>query len=210
MSKTVFYIVRHGESIGNRQGRLLGHTDLDLTYKGYAQAQRTAEALSEVHFDTIYSSDLMRAYNTALPHARLRRMEVIKDKQLREAFVGEWENKLKQEVGEEYHTGFIDNFGSFRFPGGESIEELACRIYKEIESIAEKEQGRVILIGTHAAAIRAFVGKVLNLSALKLSTDLPFPSNASYTVIEYEDGTFILKKYSVDEHLSDIFTTWVR
>ena len=66
INDTLIYIIRHGESLGNKNRKFLGHTDLDLTDLGYAQALKTAECLASVPFDRIYSSDLIRAYNTAL------------------------------------------------------------------------------------------------------------------------------------------------
>ena len=70
MKNTVFYLVMHGQSIGNALRTYLGHTNLDLSELGYEQAKITAEHLRNVPFDAIYSSDLLRAYHTALPTAR--------------------------------------------------------------------------------------------------------------------------------------------
>ena len=80
MKKTRIYYVRHGQSYGNQHRIFLGHTDMDLTDMGRAQAARTAERLAEVEFAAIYSSDLSRAFNTALPHAEMRGMQVKADK----------------------------------------------------------------------------------------------------------------------------------
>ena len=87
---TVFYLVRHGQSIGNANREFLGHTNKDLSPFGYLQADRTADFLSDVKIDAIYSSDLIRAYNTALPHAKLRNMEVVPSQNLRELYAGAW------------------------------------------------------------------------------------------------------------------------
>ena len=76
MSECKFYLVRHGQSLGNLNRIYLGHTDVDLSELGYKQAEITAEHLRGVHFDSIYSSDLKRAHNTALPHARIRNIPV--------------------------------------------------------------------------------------------------------------------------------------
>ena len=214
MSKTRFYLIRHGESIGNRYKIILGHTDLDLTEQGYEQAKRTAEELSDVDFDAVYSSDLMRAYNTAAPHAALRNMEIIPDKNLREIYVGDWENtsrdKIRELFGDMYDKGFVDSFGVFKFPGGESTQEAADRMYEEIELIAKKEQGKTVLLASHAAAIRAFFGKIMKINPEDIASTIPFPSNASYSTFEYENGVFTPLEYSVDGHLAELFTTWTR
>ena len=141
-------------------------------------------------------------------------MNVIPVEELREAFAGEWENLLKTEIteryGDMYIDGFVDNFGTFVLPGGESIPELADRLYSAIEKIAKDEEGKVVLIASHAAAIRAFWGKISNISPEDLAKALPFPSNASYSIFEYEEGKFKPIEYSVDKHMGDLLTTWTR
>ena len=84
-------IIRHGQSLGNAQKRYLGHTDVDLSELGKHQAQIAADYFKDYNISAIYSSDLLRAYNTALPHARLHGLSVNKDEKLREVFLGEWE-----------------------------------------------------------------------------------------------------------------------
>ena len=59
--KTVFYFIRHGESLANQQNRLCGHADWDLTDLGREQAKCTAELLKDVPVDGVLSSDLWRA-----------------------------------------------------------------------------------------------------------------------------------------------------
>jgi broad specificity phosphatase PhoE len=59
-------LIRHGESVGNFENRLQGHTDYDLTPKGEAQARQTAERLHELGIKTVYTSPLRRAAATAL------------------------------------------------------------------------------------------------------------------------------------------------
>ena len=83
--KTRLFLVRHGESIGNAQRCFLGHTDLDLTEYGYRQAKCTADFLSDIRIDEVYSSSLIRAYNTALPNAAMRSLTVKRSDMLRES-----------------------------------------------------------------------------------------------------------------------------
>ena len=83
-------------------------------------------------------------------------------------------------------------------------------MYATIESIAKNEEGRVVLLASHAGAIRAFWGKITGTPAEDLAAAYPFASNASYSVFEYCDGVFTPIEYSVDNHLSDIKTVWVR
>ena len=79
---TEIVIIRHGESLANKERIMIGQSDYDLSDRGREQAAATAEFLKNEHFDAIYSSDLCRAYNTALPNAKLRGLEIITDEGL--------------------------------------------------------------------------------------------------------------------------------
>ena len=92
--------------------------------------------------DKIYPSDLIRAYNTVLPHARIRGLEITKCKGLREVYLGDWEctevKRLEEEYPEQFLIGWHKNFGTCKVPGGESIPELAERIYTTTVEIARE------------------------------------------------------------------------
>ena len=138
--QTKVVIIRHGQSIANAQGICLGHTDWDLTDLGREQARIAAEYLKNEKIDAIYSSDLIRAYNTALPHAEMRGMEIVTSKQLREIYLGAWECKSHEEMHrlypEEFTKGWRQNFGTCQVPGGEHVQEAGARLYKEVCRIA--------------------------------------------------------------------------
>ena len=210
--KTKFVIVRHGESLGNAKRIILGHTDWDITDLGKRQAEVTTEALADRHFDAVYSSDLCRAYNTVLPAATSRGLAVIPEQGLREQFVGDWEgcpvNELIEQYGELYTVNWRHHFGTFRAPGGESIPELGRRIENTLAKIAKENPGKSILIGTHAAAIRAFWGRINHIAPEDLNDAFPFPTNASYSEVEFDDGLFTPISYSCDAHLSGMITAF--
>ena len=236
MNKTIkIILVRHGQSIGNQSRIFLGHTDLDLSDLGYKQAECTAEYLKNEKIDHIYSSDLIRAYNTAAPHAKLRNMDVISNKNLREAFVGAWEGMNVDDILEKWgREVFIDQwknkFGLFRFPDGESIKGAGERFYNEIISICSKIDSKpttetpfiynneekkdnfsdiTILIASHAAVIRSFWSIISDIPFDQLAEKIPFPTNASYSICYYKNGKITPFEYSNDEHLSDVGITKV-
>lgn len=210
--KTTVYLIRHGESLGNRKRLILGSTDLGLTELGEAQAEATGKALADISFDAIYSSDLSRAMSTAMPHARLRGMSVVPDERLREMYFGDWEGISVDDAiakyGEKFTVEWKEQFGIFRAPGGESTPELAERMYGALVDIASRHPGGRIIVASHAGAIRALWGKLLGIEPIKLSETLPFPSNASYSVVEYDAEVLIPVEFSVDAHLADMRTTW--
>ncbi len=208
---TKIILVRHGESLGNAVRRLLGHTDLDLSPLGYEQAMATAEALKNEKIDVIYSSDLLRAMNTAAPHGKLRGLSVNPSRALREVWLGEWEGMnavdIIERYGDMYQVDWLSGFGTFRFPGGESTLEAGDRFYDEALQIAKENGGKTVLVAAHAAVIRAFFAKVLEIPPEKIAAELPFPTNASYSEVFYDGEKFRAGKFSVDDHLSGVGIT---
>jgi probable phosphoglycerate mutase len=209
VSKTNIYLIRHGESEGNRLRFFLGHSDLDLTEKGHEQAERTAEFLDSINADVIYSSDLKRAYNTALHTAKRKGMEIIKSKNLREVFAGEWENRSFDELLIEYkdeYSVFRDNIGRAHPTGGESVAELQTRFVSELKRIALENEGKSVLVFTHATPIRSTKAAFDGLSLDEMQS-VPWPSNASVTHVECVDGEFSVTAYSINHFMGEIATT---
>lgn len=208
---TKLILIRHGESLGNAARRLLGHTDLDLSELGYRQAEATALFLKNEKIDAIYSSDLLRAYNTAVPNAKLHSLEIIPSVNLREIMLGDWEGKSVEEILEEYgdmyEKEWLGAFGTFRFPGGESTMEAGERFYKECKRIAEENPDKTILITAHAAVIRSFYSMVMNIAPEEIVANLAYPTNASISEVEYKNGKFKKISFSKDEHLTNVGIT---
>lgn len=206
--ETVIYLVRHGQSLGNAKREFLGHTDKDLSELGYLQAARTAEFLAYERIDAVYSSSLIRAHNTSLPHAKMRNMPVIDSDELKEIYAGAWEGLFVEDIISKYPHEFIDewrnNFGLSRIPEGEYVPDLAKRIYNEIYRIAKENEGRHILIGCHAAAIRSFWGVIAGIRPENLAAELPFPENASVSVVYFDGERLIPGEYSHAAHLLDL------
>ena len=207
---TVFFLVRHGQSIGNAKREFLGHTDKDLSELGYLQAQKTADFLADEKIDVIYSSDLIRAYNTAVPHAKLRGMEIIGNRNLRELQAGVWEGMRVEDIIAKYPHEFIDewrgNFGLATLPGGESVQCAGERFYREVMKIAEENRGKRILIAAHAAVIRAFWGKMTSTAPEQLASAFDYPTNASVSVFYYDGQKLHAGEYSHDSHLTELKT----
>ena len=205
---TTIYMIRHGESQANEINAFLGHGDLDLTALGEKQAELTAEYLSSIPVDKIYSSDLKRAYRTAQVTAKLRGMDIEKDERLREIDAGEWDKVpfhdiLKKDT--ERFTQWLNDIGNACPVGGESVEHLSDRILCAITDICEKNEGKVVFIFSHATPVRAMAGVALGKNLDELH-EVPWSTNASVTKFSYEKGKFTLLEYSHDEHMGDLVT----
>lgn len=204
---TKFYIVRHGQSEGNALRKFLGHTDLGLTELGHKQGKKTAEYLKDKGIDAIYSSDLVRAYDTAKYLGDMLGIEPVKSQNLREIFAGEWEGRALTEIIDLYenYQVWLNDFGKVRCDGGESTLELQERFAKELVRIAEENDGKTVMIATHAGAIRAMSCIWLGLD-ISESKNITWVSNASVTDVTYDNGKWILGTIGYDEHLTGLIS----
>lgn len=206
---TELMIIRHGQSMANLEGVFAGHTDSALSDLGRVQAQLTAKYITDnFKVDKVYASDLTRAFETGKAVADKVGIEVIGNKNLREVFAGAWEGvgflDLIENYGEEYKV-WITDLGNAKCTDGESVVDLQKRIVAEVKRIAAENEGKRVVIATHATPVRALqtycMGKTLD--EMK---DIEWVSNASVTFIKYENGELILEKAGYDEHLGDIKT----
>ncbi len=208
MKKTEILFLRHGESLGNSLKIMAGQVDVDLSERGWQQAEAAAEFLAGQGIEVIYSSDLKRAYNTASAVAEKIGLPIIKSEKLREVFLGDFEGvkmeKLAVEYGESFGRYWTTDFGIYSFPNGETTLEAGERFYREVERIANAEIGKRILVAAHAGVIRSFWGIMKNIPRAELGSAYPFSSNASVSRVEYDGGRFFEVSYSENEHLNKI------
>ena len=209
-------LVRHGESLGNLKRTFLGHMDLDLTEKGYAQGRRVCEYICHRYeVDEIRASDLARAWHTVEPLARQLGLPLQKDAALREIGAGCWEGMRVDDIKTIYceaHNVWSTRIGMSRPTGGESAAELRARISAALHRIAwenltlthEKKDGRTVCIGTHAGAIRLFISEVRGLP-LERAHEVPWAPNASVTELIFDkNGTVREIEYGKDDYLREL------
>lgn len=209
--KTVLYLVRHGESLGNLEGRTLGHTDRDLSALGYSQANATFEYMKDVHLDAVYSSPLMRAMHTVQPHADHRGLKVIPMDALKEIYLGKWENMSVTDIVHRWPYTFTEiwraNFGVSTPPKGEYAQDCADRVMAALTEIAETHPGQTVLIGGHGGIFRLAFARIASIAPERVGAETAFMSNASITKLIYENGSFSVVYYSKDEHLASVGIT---
>ncbi len=186
---TRLVLIRHGESTGNKLRRFYGHFDGELTDVGRIQADRAGEFLKDYKFDKVYASDLKRAYETGCRVAAYHEgLEVIPNENLREINAGKWENelftKLEEDYPEEYARWRYDLWNACP-TGGESVQKLAKRIDDELWRIAKENDGKTVLIATHATPIRSQVCSWMKLPNIQVA-EIEWVKNASVTVVDYD------------------------
>ncbi len=206
---TILIFVRHGESEGNRADSFNGHSDVKLTEKGHLQAEKTAEFLDDYKIDAIYSSDLSRAYDTALHTATRKKLPVITRETLREINGGDFEEVKYKDIMHLYpeaYQAWVSDMGNSRCPNGESVREVANRICREVERIAENHKGQTVMITTHGTPMRIlstiWAGKdIANIR------EVDWVKNASVSIVDYDDVKHPkVLLFNAHEHLSDVLT----
>ncbi|XP_031383353.1 phosphoglycerate mutase-like protein 4 isoform X1 [Punica granatum] len=172
-------VVRHGETEWNSDSRIQGHLDVELNQAGKQQAAAVADRLSrEGKINSVYSSDLKRAFETAQAIVTAcGGLEVIKDPKLRERNLGDLQGlQLKEAANLKplAYKAFLSNRTDQEIPGGgESIDQLYQRCTSSLQNIARKHKGERVVVVTHGGVIRSLYqracpsrrfGKVLNTS----------------------------------------------
>ena len=212
MTRLIF--IRHGQSVANEENKFAGQTNVDLTAKGYTQAECAAKYLvAHEKIDKIYSSDLIRAHNTALPTAKLLNLEIIDTKGLREICAGHWEGKHVSEIMQEYEHElqvWSNDFANAHCPGGESVKEVYFRIVDEVKKFARANDGLTLLLATHATPIRAVkcYSQGFDWDGM---TKIHFVKNASINIFEYdpESEKITLIAQDIVDHLDPKMVTFV-
>lgn len=201
--KTIIYLVRHTQTIGNVQKRLTGRSDYELTVEGKIFVHKLTERLKEVRFERAYSSGSNRTLKTILPLAELNKLQIIQEDDLDEMYFGIYDGWTWEEVNKVNPK--IDKLHKekneiMEIPEQETTKQVAERMYKEIEKIAKDNQGKTILICSHGVAIEAFIRKVKNQSFLE-EVEENSQKNMSVNILEYDDGKFTVKLLNDISHI---------
>ena len=186
---TTLYIVRHGESDWNTQKIIQGHNSKSaLTEKGREQAQGLAEKLRDIHFDAVFSSDLLRAKQTAEIIALEKNLAVKTTELLRERNFGKYEGQpwgSDNEIIEllaKYHTLTDEQKSGIEQDGVETNEQMLSRFITFVREIAAGYIGQTVLVITHGGIIARILvhlgwssglrrGSIQNAAHVKLKSD---------------------------------------
>lgn len=199
------YIIRHGETNWNVEGKIQGQTNSSLTQKGIDQARLTAEKLKNIFFTAMYSSDLERARKTAeMLASRHSRLEINEDVRLRERKFGYLEGIGHEEFKTNHpdiYAKFRSNDPEYRIPEGESKNDLARRATDFFNDLVKRHaKDETMLVVTHGGIIDVFVRFILGI---------PYGStrnfslrNAAINIVQYNDNDWRLITLGDISHLS--------
>jgi len=163
--KTIFYLVRHGETASNEAGLIQGQTDSPLTDKGKEQALDIKNELSHIHFDAAFSSDLGRAYKTAQIILAESNLEFNRSTLLRERNYGKFQSrhhdrlfKEKRELLEKLDAATKEERWDAKYEDDmESDKDVYERVASFIKNIAPEYKGKNVLIITHGGPMKVIL-----------------------------------------------------
>jgi broad specificity phosphatase PhoE len=153
---TKLFLIRHGQSKKNAEGRFGGHSATPLSNLGKKQARLTAKALLRERIDVIYSSDLPRAIQTAEPLAKLTNLQINTTPAFRERDFGVLEGLRLDEVEKAFpqdYKALVDRDFTYVIAGGESYKQLLERASLKLEEILKVHEGKNIAIFAHIGVI---------------------------------------------------------
>lgn len=156
MDSTRILLIRHGQSQGNAERRFGGHSPTPLSELGRAQAEATARALRDEGIDAIYSSDLLRALQTAEPLARATGLEVRSTEAFRERSVGRMEGLTFEEAAEQFpeeYAALLRRDFERVLLGGESYRQMLDRSARELDRAVERHRGGTLAVFSHTGTI---------------------------------------------------------
>lgn len=199
MDKTHIGLIRHAPTDWNATKRLQGQNDIGLSPESYARIDQWRASITKHPWSRILTSDLSRAYLTALALNTDLNLPVELDMRLREQDWGRWTGKSIQElritdpeaIAKEEAAGW-----NFTPPEGESREEVLLRTLEAIHEASKRWRGETILVVTHYGNIaslanhlmhRKFIpkeGKLIKKHALhRILIDHSYPAATKYSLV---------------------------
>lgn len=167
--KTTVYLIRHGAVPDEHAGRYYGQTDIPLSRDGVSQISAMAEHLrKDMSSDpgAVYSSDLVRALNSAQIIAAAFGLQPIAAPQLRERHFGRWEGLTFDEIRIRHPKDFGRWLGDptgFKPPGGENAGEIRQRVMPFFNEVVQRHPGRQIAVVAHGGVNRIILCTLLRI-----------------------------------------------
>ncbi|MBN1332770.1 MAG: histidine phosphatase family protein [Synergistales bacterium] len=200
------FCVRHGETDWNLEGRFQGRMDIPLNGRGVEQAKAVGKLLSHIRLDSIWSSHLSRARDTAEIIALHHGLSVITSPGISEISHGKWEGRKAEEI-EELWPGMLEQWHKYphtvTMPDGESLGHVLQRSVRAIDEICRDSSGNVAVV-SHDAVLKALLCYWMGCP---LASFWRFQlANCSITVVELEDRGIRIPLMGETSHLGYVFS----
>lgn len=200
------YLTRHGETQWNKENRLQGSKDSQLTDKGIKNAIMLGERLNNIDFNAIYSSASERAFQTAKYIKLDKEVPIYTVEDLKEIHFGDWEGRTKEEIeaignyNNEFHN-FWNNPHTYNHKPhkGEGLTAFKQRVEGAVRRVISDNKDGNILIVIHAVVIRAIMSFTMNISTDRM-WDPPFIHGTSLTIFNWDGEQFNFKMIGDTSH----------
>ena len=194
------YLIRHG-----RQNSRLCNVNVDLCEEGYRQAALLGERLFREKIQAVYSSDLLRAVETAQAANLYWNVEHIIRPQLREISFGDMEGMSDEEIAvafQEFKEQQSRMEEDIPYPGGECAEDVIRRAEPVLREIVNSGYERVAVV-THGGVIRSLAAGILEMPLAKWRLLGKNLENCSITELSWneKEDRFTLERFNDYAHL---------
>jgi len=211
MNETSLIVIRHGETVWNREKRMQGTTDTQLTDVGRAQAQALGRRLTGHAFAALYTSDLCRARDTARAIADHTGRTAVTEPRLQERRFGIFEGLTFEEIVARYpeeHARFASRDPDYAVPGGESARSFTQRCIGCLAEIAGRHPGAEVVVVTHGLVLDSLYRAAHGLDH---GARRPVPLiNASLNFFGYDGAAWRLELWGDISHLDAELVTVYR
>lgn len=153
---TDLVLIRHGQTNWNLEGRWQGQADPSLNETGRTQAQHAASELRAFKFAALYSSNLRRAYQTALILGDTLGLPVMPEPRLREIHLGGWQGMFSKVIQAYFPSAFREWHETpltAQPPGGEMVGTLSARVMQAINDIVARHPNQRVAVVSHELPI---------------------------------------------------------
>lgn len=175
------YAARHGQTRWNVKNIVCGRSDIPLTAEGEKQAQALADKAADCRLDVIIASPMIRAQQTACAVAERCGIEVLTDERLIEQSFGMFEGASRDdEIYQQHKRKYFHRHG-----GGESMMQLAQRVYNALDDIIATHKGKNVLLVCHAGVCRVIRSYFVDMENEEMITYSP--DNRSIVGYEVEE-----------------------
>lgn len=197
------YVVRHGQTDWNKEGRIQGGTDNPLNATGREQAATLARTLADVRIDAVYTSSHQRARQTAEVFEGRAPINAIDE--LRERFFGKFEGANDKD------TTIVADWNKRRFTwddtmeGGESLESQTRRADAALAKIRErhKDGGSIVIVG-HGGINPLLVSKLIGVPPQEGASGINQGNDEIYRVELAKSGVASIWKLIPRSKLSEL------
>jgi alpha-ribazole phosphatase len=204
------FLIRHGQTLWNHEGRYQGNTDVDLNGEGIRQAELAKKYLSRVDFSNIYSSPLKRAYDTARVISGQRQEEIIICEDLREIGFGKWEGLRFSDINERYrqdYQAWLDDPFNNGPTEGEKFNDLTERVKRCIGRIIEENDStdatNSVAVVTHGGVIVSLIVDYLKIPPNRWRAVIQ--RQGAINVIVVSQGFPYIAQINYTGHLSPVY-----